>query len=197
MKNNFEDTYQINSIRLSDDTHAMHGLYFITICIKDKECCLGTIYNGVTYLSDQGKLAQQYWLEIPAHFENSYLGAFIVMPYHIHGIIGIDNRNNKMNDNDPIGQLPVDSNVLAKNGGIMGKHHPLCIQHSLEKIIRWYKGRCTLEIRRQLHVNFEWQSRFHDHMIKNHQALINIENYIAGHSFQWSADKHNTFTKRY
>jgi REP element-mobilizing transposase RayT len=39
-------------------------------------------------LSETGKMAWQYWQEIPIHFPFVELDAFIVMPDHIHGIIG-------------------------------------------------------------------------------------------------------------
>lgn len=41
-------------------------------------------------LSEIGKLAQKYWLEIPTHFPFVELGNFVVMPNHFHGILIID-----------------------------------------------------------------------------------------------------------
>ena len=44
-------------------------------------------------LSPIGKIAQEYWVEIPDHFKHIELDEFVVMPNHIHGIIIInDNR---------------------------------------------------------------------------------------------------------
>ncbi|MBI3135775.1 MAG: hypothetical protein HYZ14_13950 [Bacteroidetes bacterium] len=40
-------------------------------------------------LNDTGKIARQYWLEIPNHFPNTILHDFIIMPDHVHGIIEI------------------------------------------------------------------------------------------------------------
>jgi hypothetical protein len=34
-----------------------------------------------------------------------------------------------------------------KGGGITGKNNPMLSENSLPKIIRWYKGRCSFEIR--------------------------------------------------
>ncbi len=38
-------------------------------------------------LNDFGKIVQDCWNEIPAHFDNVETAAFMVMPNHIHGIV--------------------------------------------------------------------------------------------------------------
>ncbi|MDE5422916.1 hypothetical protein L3073_11910 [Ancylomarina sp. DW003] len=45
------------------------------------------------HLSAIGKQANLYWNEIPKHFPHTELGEFIIMPNHIHGIIGINKKN--------------------------------------------------------------------------------------------------------
>jgi REP element-mobilizing transposase RayT len=49
----------------------------------------GKIENNEMILNDVGKIANQYWAEIPAHFPNAILHEHIVMPDHLHGIIEI------------------------------------------------------------------------------------------------------------
>ena len=44
-------------------------------------------------LSEIGKIAHQYWTEIPKHFPFVKLGVHVIMPNHIHGIITIDKKN--------------------------------------------------------------------------------------------------------
>ena len=41
-------------------------------------------------LSEIGKIAQQFWLDIPQHFNYTYIDACVIMPNHVHGIIVID-----------------------------------------------------------------------------------------------------------
>lgn len=50
-------------------------------------------------LVEQGKKANQFWLEIPDHFSFVFLDQFVVMPNHIHGIIIIDKPGNNDIDN--------------------------------------------------------------------------------------------------
>jgi putative transposase len=75
------------SIRLKGYDYAQAGLYFITICVKNRQCLFGGIKNGELILNDAGKIAENCWLEIPQHFPNVELHEFIIMPNHIHGII--------------------------------------------------------------------------------------------------------------
>jgi REP element-mobilizing transposase RayT len=64
--------------------------YFVTICTKNKECVLSEIVGEKTIFTQIDKIAKQCWEEIPQHFPNVELDAFIAMPNHIHGIIIIN-----------------------------------------------------------------------------------------------------------
>jgi putative transposase len=52
------------------------------------------------------------------------------------------------------------------------------------RIIRWYKGRCSFEIRK-IRTGFKWQSRFHDHIIRNLKSFETIQNYITNNPKNW------------
>nr|WP_311196069.1 transposase [Antarcticibacterium sp. 1MA-6-2] len=62
------------------------------------------------------------------------------------------------------------------------------LNENLSKIIRWYKGRTTFEIRK-IDPNFSWQSRFHDHIIRNDQSFHRISEYIKNNPSNWKEDK--------
>ena len=74
-----------------------------------------------------------------------------------------------------------------KNGGFAGDKNPM-FHENISKIIRWYKGRCSFEIRK-IHADFGWQSRFHDHIIRNANSFENIQNYIQENPERWENDK--------
>ena len=68
----------------------------MTIVTWHRECLFGEIKNEEMYLSDFGKIADEYWRAIPEHFPNVELGAYLVMPNHVHGIISItDDRSSR------------------------------------------------------------------------------------------------------
>ena len=41
--------------------------------------------DSTIYLSETGKIAKQYWYEIPKRFPYIVLDEFVVMPNHLHG----------------------------------------------------------------------------------------------------------------
>ncbi|MDJ1482457.1 hypothetical protein QNI16_18280 [Cytophagaceae bacterium YF14B1] len=42
------------SIRLSDYDYSLAGLYFVTICVKNRQCLLGHIEQGQMVLNEAG-----------------------------------------------------------------------------------------------------------------------------------------------
>lgn len=205
MQNKFQSKYRIPSTRLQTWDYSNNGAYFITICTQNREHFFGNIQNGIMQLSEIGKLAVQYWIEIPNHFPFIELGSFVVMPNHVHGILIINNNiTNSVetrliashNNNEPrfIGSHNNENNetrliasLQQNHGGFSGDKNPM-INDNISKIIRWYKGRCSFECRK-IHSNFGWQSRFHDHIIRNSKSFDIIQNYIFENPLNWKNDK--------
>jgi putative transposase len=88
----FKGKYRVESTRLKGYDYSSEGHYFITICANEMQHFFGRIINGEMHLSEIGKLAEKFWLEIPNHFPNAILNEFIIMPNHIHGIITLKER---------------------------------------------------------------------------------------------------------
>jgi hypothetical protein len=42
-----------------------------------------------------------------------------------------------------------------------------------------------------IHADFNWQPRFHDHIIRDAQSFERIQNYIANNPLNWKEDKFN------
>ncbi|MCI0750901.1 MAG: hypothetical protein L0Y35_03615 [Flammeovirgaceae bacterium] len=172
----FQNTYRIETARLQNWDYASHGLYFVTICTKNKERYFGEIKNAVVethnYASLQpteiGNIAHFYWTEIPNHFPFVELDEFIIMPNHIHGILFFnkpDYRGWKLNSFGPQSQ-------------------------NLASAIRAYKS----TVKRYANANqidFEWQPRYYDHVIQTEESLHTIRNYIFDNPIKWFVETHN------
>lgn len=206
MQNKFQNKYRISSARLQSWDYSKNGAYFITICTQNREHFFGEIVNQEMQLSELGKLAQQFWIEIPMHFPFVELGNFVVMPNHVHGILIINNTvetrfiashnvNNNVNNHEINFVIENETRLIAslqdeKNiGGFSGNKNPM-LHDNISKIIRWYKGRCTYESRK-IDSNFGWQSRFHDHIIRNSKSFDIIQNYIVENPSKWENDTFN------
>lgn len=168
----YRDQYRIPSARNPNWNYANAGAYFITICTQHREHFFGDIINQEMQLSQAGTIAYQCWTEIPRHFSFVELGNFVVMPNHVHGVLVLGNSLKEETDS---------------KGGVTGKNNPMT-KDSVSKIIRWYKGICTFRIKKD-QPDFGWQSRFHDHIIRDEKSFDNIQNYIASNPLNWEKDK--------
>ena len=77
--------------------YGWNAAYFVTVCTNKYIHYFGEIENQKMRLSEIGELAEKYWDEIPQHFSFVQLGAFVVMPNHIHGIIIINKTDDTTN----------------------------------------------------------------------------------------------------
>ncbi len=115
-----------------------------------------------------GNIANQYWLDIPKHFPFVELDEYVVMPNHVHGILFI--------------------NKPDFHGWQRNKFGPQ--SQNLGSIIRGYKaGVKTFATTNQ--IEFGWQPRFHDHIIRSEKELNNIRKYIISNPDKWHLDKSN------
>ena len=78
------------SIRLRGHDYRLPGVYFITVCMEEREPLFGRISAGKMHASDAGRLVQSIWHEIPTWFPHVALDEFILMPDHIHGILRVE-----------------------------------------------------------------------------------------------------------
>ncbi len=57
----YRNKYRIDSTRLKNWDYKQEGIYFITICTKNREHFFGHINNGKMILSDMGKIVELEW----------------------------------------------------------------------------------------------------------------------------------------
>ena len=77
------------SIRLKGYDYSRAGLYFITICCKERSCLFGHVSKEGMVLNDAGKMVETEWLKLPRRFNNIKLHDFVVMPNHFYAILEI------------------------------------------------------------------------------------------------------------
>lgn len=87
--------------------------------------CLAKSGTAKCIFRTPGFLADVFWHEIPNHARNIELGAFVVMPNHIHGIL-ILNHPAPVGDNTDIVEtrhafsLPTDGAEISGKSGLIG-----------------------------------------------------------------------------
>jgi len=89
MSEKFQNKYRIPSARAYWWDYSFEGFYFITICTAGRECNLGSVVKGELYLSEQGEIVKQCLINIPNQFSFAQIPHYIIMPNHVHVIVGI------------------------------------------------------------------------------------------------------------
>ena len=187
------DIHHRRSIRLKGYDYSQEGLYFVTICVQNKECIFGEIVENEMYLNDTGRIIETIWNILPTKFSNVLLHEFVVMPNHFHGILEIcrdgdlsrPDATSYFDDTlrpDVLGVI----NHAPTIGGFAGKYNPMFHQN-LSRIVRWFKGRTTFECRK-IKPNFVWQRNYHEHIIRNEDAYLKISEYVKFNPALWNED---------
>ncbi len=183
----FKNKYRVSSARLQHWDYGSNAAYFITICIKNREQLFGQIVEGKMQLNELGILANRYWQEIPQHFNFVALGNFVVMPNHFHGII-IINKTEIEPLNVETRQCLVSTNETNEPNKTFGQmRFQNQGKNTLSSIVGSYKSAVTKKARK-INNEFNWQSRFHDHIIRDAQSFENIQNYIETNPLNWEKD---------
>ena len=220
MEQLFKRTYRIPSVQYKTWNYANEGMYFVTICTKNRVHYFGEIVpppveppclaaprpiaddwpagleppnitgprlplgHDWPTSSEPPSMAALRGTEIAAvaYHEwfktlelrpdmNIELGDFIIMPNHIHGIIMIGpNTYNTQ-------PFTVDDITVYKNQFVPQSKN-------LASIIRGYKSAVSMYAR--MHdIEFEWQSRFHDRVIRSLEEYVNVSYYILNNPDKW------------
>jgi REP element-mobilizing transposase RayT len=190
----FRNKYRVESIRLKNYDYSANGVYFITICTKNRKNFFGKIVGGKMVYSPIGVMAKKYWQQIIYHFNFVLLDEFIIMPDHVHGIIWVnksymDNIKN-VNQNQNVWvetrhgaslQMFLPHKILlpkqTSSPQIQGNKFGKLKNDSLQSIINHYKG-AVKHYANKNNIPFFWQKRYYEHIINNYHALNRIRRYI-------------------
>ena len=191
------------------------GIYFVTICSKDKQHIFGKIKDSIMILSDIGKIVERCILDISNHHTNVELWNHVIMPNHIHMVINVGTQpapvGTRYIASEQATPAPVGTRYIASEqpmqtaGQNMGclrapRHGEPCedFHHncSLAVVVGTFKAavtrlmrtRCIASLRRQQQIQTVWQPRYHEHIIRNQRAFENIMNYVDTNIEKWSHD---------
>ena len=149
-------------IRLKDYDYSSNGMYFITICTKNKKHIFGKIVGATIgrppemFLSQCGEITKYAIENIAAHYPSVSVEKYVIMPNHIHLLLLID--------------------TYTDSGRPM-------VAPTISVVIQQMKGYVSKQ------VGFSpWQKLFHDHMIRNEKDYEKIWEYIDTNPARWEND---------
>jgi REP element-mobilizing transposase RayT len=188
--NKYRNKYRISSARLAGWDYGSNGMYYVTICTKDRGRYFGEIESNPVSETQStvdasmadasmtdasiaslrpteiGIVAFNNWQNIPDFHPYVELDDFVIMPDHIHGILCIDKPDKTIWEINKFG-------VQSKN---------------LASILRGFKSSVTKHSNTN-NIEFCWQPRYYDRVIRDEKEYRNIKMYIQENPYQWFLNK--------
>ena len=149
------------TIRLTNYDYSLPGVYFVTICTKNKQKLLSTIVGeGLcalpqVHLTEIGKTVKESLEYIHENISGVFVDQYVIMPNHVHLLLRIEK--------------------LFETGGHRGP--------PLHKIIGQFKSFTTHQCNQVI-----WQRSFHDHVVRGEEDYREIWTYIVENPVRWRAD---------
>jgi len=185
------------SIRLKGWNYATPGWYFATICVQNRECLFGCVASNKVDLTASGRMVEKNLLELPSRYPGITLDECVIMPNHIHAILGLF-----------VGAGPRacpscawDAIDKEENGRTRGST-PTGNRLTLPDVIRQFK---TITTKKYSEGVFQgdwpefqkrlWQRNYYEHIIRSDKELDQTRQYIRDNPASWPLDDENPFKK--
>ena len=145
------------------------GIYFITICTKDRKCILSHIVGtGVLdcpqiQLTKYGEVARKYIDQLNSFYEHISVEEYIIMPNHIHILLFVKKSGQS--------RTPVPTNTTRAN-------------NTFSQFISTFKRFCNKEYGENI-----WQPRAYDHIIRDRDDYEKHIKYIRENPMYWYYDE--------
>ncbi|HEC65840.1 MAG TPA: hypothetical protein ENI23_11120 [bacterium] len=191
----YKGKYRTQTLRWKSWDYSWDGYYFVTISTGNKVEFFGEIRKDEMNLSNIGRIVREEWLKTSEIRQNVTLDKWVVMPNHFHAIVVLGKKN--------IDDINADGVVEAfwqnastqntnKQNALEQPNKPFKLMpNSLGSIINQFKTKCTKRIRKKGRKDFAWQSRYHEHVIRNKESLERIRDYIKRNPLMWNRDRNN------
>jgi putative transposase len=213
----FRNKYRVESARLTVWDYSTPGYYFVTVCTNDRKCILSEIKDGTVILTPIGEIVKEEWERTGSIRKNVSIHEFVIMPNHLHGIVQIESQNPVETPWHGVsttatgvsttatgvstmatGVSTMAIGVSTNNIGNTAKSNSKPSNWKtgvLGAIIGQFKIQATKRTRHSGFSNFQWQPRFHDHIIRDNHELFRIRQYIRDNPANWDDDEQNPWRK--
>lgn len=199
----FQNRYRIPSARAQWHDYN-GGAYFITICTAHRRHYFGFIKNNQMHYSEIGQYAFDNLQNIQTHYPYAEIPLFQVMPNHLHAVVFIDvhTRRTTSLPNDDANSAHTRRAASLPNDDAQSAHmwRAASLQSNNEKMQEIANNRGLLSVcmgglksavTKYANINiidFAWQTRFHDHIIRDTNEMNRIADYIENNVANWKSD---------
>ena len=151
--------------RLKKYDYSTPGMYFITVCVKDKKHLLGEIVGCGDFdapqmvLSEYGSILDKYIKYMSRKYPHIKIDKYVIMPNHFHLILNITNYRSGASET----AAPYNNET--------------------SKFISLLKRYCNKKYGRNI-----WQTSYNDHIVRGEKDYIKIWEYIDTNEIRWEKD---------
>jgi REP element-mobilizing transposase RayT len=171
------------SIRLGGYDYSLAGAYFVTICTHARRCILGSVVAKSLELTSAGEIVRAVWNSLPQRFPRVVLDEFVIMPNHVHAVLGFVGE----------GLAPPAVSSAGTPTTTMTAPVALPRNHSLPDVVGAFKSISTIQVNRLLQRKGAplWQRSFYEHIVRKGEDLRKIQQYILENPLNWALDAEN------
>ena len=181
--------------------------YFVTFCTKNRELYFGDVVDGQMALSEIGQWAVTQIEQTAIIRQNDVeIPMYVVMPNHIHLIVvfnrvvlcrdasnaselNVSATMNSVEISDARGEMDARGAADARGEtdarGASLQFGPQ--SGNLPSVVRGIKSAVT-KYAIEHDIPFAWQSRYHDHIVRNQLEMNRIADYIENNPMRWELD---------
>ena len=152
--------------RLESWDYSSNGIYFVTFCTYRRKYLFGNVEQASTsldsprmILSDYGRACKECIETLSSLHHGVAVEASIVMPNHVHLLIGIEGAN------------------------------PTGYRSALSRLVGGLKAATTKALRQQGYNGRVWQAGFYDHVCRDEADYQRIYRYIEVNPSKWLQDR--------
>jgi REP element-mobilizing transposase RayT len=161
------EQHRRRSFRLSGYDYAQDGIYFVTICVRDRACALGSVRDGEMHLNEQGRLVARCWSALPDHFPTVLLDTFVIMPNHLHGLLCLTGPVSVISENQDTALRPTLAVVVGS------------IKSAASRAINAHCGTSGTV----------WQRGYYEHIVRSGRSMDRLRRYISENPARWAQDQ--------
>ena len=154
-------------VRLKDYDYSQNGMYFLTLCAKDKAPIFSKIVGrGLLdapeiQLTEAGRCVQDAMIYLAEHDPTIQIEAAVIMPNHVHILLSIQ----------------------AAKSGASGRPRPteMRVPKFVSSLKRYTNRFCARPL---------WQTSYHDHIIRDDNDFLTHWTYIETNPARWTQDEY-------
>jgi len=158
--------------RLKEYNYNQNGIYFITMCIQNREPILSniTIEEQIpqVHLSEYGRIVEKYIMSVQYRKMQITVNHYVIMPDHVHMLLSVQGETSKKETD---GTSPAQKSALVA---------PSPTNAVIPQIVSGIKRLTNREIGFNI-----WQRSYYDHVIRDEQDYWNIWQYIENNPARW------------